>query len=363
MVSGIGFITLVLPWDESGTKKREKPGGEAMTDDSRLPAPIHTGERRLSTLDHLADIPEEEIWLSKQKSARTRRAYRLDVRHFMRTLAITTPAELRQADHKAVIAWERYMRETEHAAASTIRRRLAALSSLYKHLVRHNHAARNPVGEVERPAINRDEGATLAFSKEQARKMLHAPVTETPEGEPLEGKPLIRGLRDRAILSVGLQVGLRRAEIAALTVGDLHQNRGYDLLRVMRKGGRRDALAINPQTAARLRAYLDKAGHGADVDGPLFRPLKHNGKQDAARRHMDPDAIDRVVRKYAGELGLDRGYSAHSMRATFITTALENGAQLEDVQKAAGHRDPSTTKLYDRRGYNPEKAASFFATY
>jgi integrase/recombinase XerD len=76
---------------------------------------------------------------------------------------------------------------------------------------------------------------------------------------------------------------------------------------------------------------------------------------------MDPDAIDRVVRKYSGVLGLDRRYSAHSMRATFITTALENGA-LEDVQKAAGHRDPSTTKLYDRRGYNPEKA-SFFATY
>ena len=54
-----------------------------MTDDSSLPAPIHTGDRRLSTLDHLADIPEEEIWLQKQKSARTRRAYRLDVQHFM----------------------------------------------------------------------------------------------------------------------------------------------------------------------------------------------------------------------------------------------------------------------------------------
>ena len=78
---------------------------------------------------------------------------------------------------------------------------------------------------------------------------------------------------------------------------------------------------------------------------------------------MDPDMIDRVVRKYAGALGLARGYSAHSMRATFITTALENGAQLKDVQKAAGHRDPRTTKLYDRRGYNPKKAASFFATY
>jgi integrase/recombinase XerD len=62
-------------------------------------------------------------------------------------------------------------------------------------------------------------------------------------------------------------------------------------------------------------------------------------------------------------IGMGKGFSAHSMRATFITTALENGASLEDVQKAAGHRDPSTTKLYDRRGYNPEKSASFFAVY
>jgi hypothetical protein len=102
-----------------------------MTDDTSLPTPLDRG--RVSTLEQLADIPEEEIWLQKQKSARTRRAYRLDVQHFMRSLGITAPEELRQADHKAVIAWERYMRETKHAASSTIRRRLAALSSLYKH--------------------------------------------------------------------------------------------------------------------------------------------------------------------------------------------------------------------------------------
>ena len=230
-----------------------------MTDDTTLPTPIDTGRRQVSTLDHLASIPEEEIWLFKQKSGRTRRAYRLDVQHFMKTLGITAPVELRQADHKAVIAWERYMRETERAASSTIRRRLAALSSLYKHLVRHDHAARNPVGEVERPAINRDEGSTLAFAKAQARKLLDAPPEDT-----------VAGLRDRAILSVGLQVGLRRAEIAALKVGDLHQNRGYDSLRVIRKGGRRDALAINPQTAVRLRAYLEVAGHGLVYSAILF---------------------------------------------------------------------------------------------
>lgn len=306
----------------------------------------------IATLNQLAAIPEEEVWLASQKSARTRRAYRQDVAHFLRTLGLITPDQLRQVDHRAVIAWERIMREQQGAAASTVRRRLAALSSLFKHLVRHNAASRNPVADVTRPNINREEGSTLAFSKAQARRLLDAPLADT-----------VAGLRDRAILSVGLQVGLRRAEIAALKVGDIHQNRGFDALRLTRKSGRRDALAINPQAAGRIRAYLECGGHGAEHDAPLFRPLRGNGKAHDPAGRLDPDTIDRLVRKYAAGIGLARGYSAHSMRATFITTALENGAQLEDVQKAAGHRDPSTTKLYDRRGHNPEKAASFFAIY
>ena len=91
--------------------------------------------------------------------------------------------------------------------------------------------------------------------------------------------------------------------------------------------------------------------------------MRGNAKAHDAAGQTDPNAIDRVLRKYAAGIGLAQGYSAHSMRATFITTALENVAQLEDVQKAAGYRDPSSTKLYDRRGYNPEKAAILFATY
>lgn len=312
----------------------------------------HALSTGLTPLETLAAIPEEKVWLAKQKSARTRRAYQQDVSHFMRVVGVRSREELRTVDHKAVIAWERYMREVEGAQSSTIRRRLAALSSLFRHLVSHGHAAKNPVTEVDRPAINRDEGTTLAFSKAQARQILDAPSPDT-----------IEGLRDRAILSIGLQVGLRRAEIAALKVSDLHQNRGFDSLRVIRKGNRKDALAINPQAAQRIRAYLDAAGHSDDLDGALVRPLHHNRHSKDVRRGMHPDAIDRILRKYALRIGLSRGFSAHSMRATFITTALENGASLEDVQKAAGHRDPSTTKLYDRRGYNPEKSASFFATY
>jgi integrase len=128
-----------------------------------------------ATLDSLTAIPEEHIWLASRKSLRTRRAYRKDVEHFMRTLGIRSTDDLRRADHKAVLAWEAYMREAEHAEASTVRRRLAALSSLFKHLVKHGVADRNPVRDVERPPINRREGFTPAFSKAQARRLLDLP--------------------------------------------------------------------------------------------------------------------------------------------------------------------------------------------
>ena len=65
---------------------------------------------------------------------------------------------------------------------------------------------------------------------------------------------------------------------------------------------------------------------------------------------------------YAGQFvraGVRRSY----VIIGFVTMALENGAQVEDLQKAAGHPDPSMTKLFDRSGYNSEKAASFFAMY
>jgi integrase/recombinase XerD len=313
---------------------------------SRRPALVRV------SVDALAAIPEESVWLESRKSPQTRRAYRVDVTHFMRTFNISSPEELRKIDHRAVMAWERLMREEEKREASTVRRRLAALSSLFTHLVKFGVVEINPVRDVERPAVNRREGMTAAFSQKQARAILDAPSP----------KKLI-GLRDRAILSVGLQVGFRRAEIAALKVADFQMNRGLDALWVVRKGGKKGHLAIHPQTAQRIREYLEEAKHGDDLESPLFRPVRGNREGQDGRRHLTPVMIDRVLRKYARKIGLARGYSAHSMRATFITTALENGAGLEDVQLAAGHADPSTTKLYDRRGYNPEKSASFFANY
>ena len=321
--------------------------GEHPKDDLPVTRNVDSG----LSLHLLRSVPEEEVWLAGQLSPHTRRAYKRDVAHFVRTMGIRSAEELRQVNRAAVIAWQNLMKE-RGTKPRTIRRRLSALSSLFSHLVAHRAADTTPLRDIKRPRVNRRQGTTRAFSSKEARKILDAPDPVT-----------LQGLRDRAILSVGFQAGPRRSEIASLLVKDFHTNAGFKSMHFIRKGGEDLSLALNPQTSQRIQDYLAVAGHGSDLDGPLFRPIRKNQHRQESRRPVHPETVDRILRKYAAALGLDVGYSAHSMRATFITTALNNGASLEDVQRDVGHADPSTTKLYDRRGHNPEKSASFFATY
>lgn len=333
--------------------------------EASLPERLGSTATSLPTVAQLLEIPEEELWLQGQRSPQTRRAYKADVAHFVAALGIRSREDLRLVDRAAVITWMRKMEaEAPPARPRTIRRRLSALSSLFTHLVDRRLVERNPVREIRRPRVNRARGETKSFSKKQARAILDAPeLVENPQTA-AELRTHIRALRDRALLAVGLQVGPRRSEIARLAVKDFHQNQGFWSLHFIRKGGEDLSVSVNPAVAQRIQEYLKAAGHADDHEGPLFRPLRDNRRGQEERRHMDPDMVDRVLRKYAAKaLGLRKGFSAHSMRATFITTALENGASLEDVQRDVGHADPSTTKLYDRRGHNPEKSASFFANY
>jgi integrase/recombinase XerD len=73
--------------------------------------------------------------------------------------------------------------------------------------------------------------------------------------------------------------------------------------------------------------------------------------------------MDWVLQKFGKQPKVGHGYSDHSMPATFITTALEDGAKLEDVHRTAGHVDPSTTQLYDRRWFITSKSAASVVDY
>lgn len=314
----------------------------------KTPAPSSS----LPSVELLAVIPEEDLWLQGQLSRHTRRAYKEDVLHFMRCVNITNRDELRQVARGAVIAWVRAM-ESEGAKPRTVRRRLSALSSLFNHLIEHHLTTSNPVGTIKRPKVNRRTGVTKAFSAEQARAILDAPAGDT-----------VADLRDRAMLSVLLQAGPRRAEVTSMRVKDFHQDGGYWSLQYTKKGDQEHSLSLNPQTVSRIQKYLEAGGHENDADAPLFRATKTSWRNADENRFLSADLVDRIVRKYLKRaLDIERGFSAHSCRATFATNALEKACPLEDVQEALGHADSRTTKLYDKRGRKPERSAAFFANY
>jgi hypothetical protein len=233
MHKGLDNPTVAIPLSHAGSHARVEASEfrvstrwrtmSAMFDTTtpQLPAPTE-GQLIPSTLDALGSLPEEEVWFASRKSRETRQAYAGDVRHFICLFGITSREELRQVDRKIMMAYPRHLREVQRLHPTTIRRRLSALSSLFRHLIQFEVIAANPVQAIDRPAINRWQGMIPAFSPQEARVLLDAPDPTTEEG-----------LRARAILSLGLQVGLRQSEIMCLKVRDLHTTGGYDALRAV----------------------------------------------------------------------------------------------------------------------------------
>jgi len=149
-------------------------------------------ERRALTpaqFGDLTDVPPELEWLANITNPKTRRAYKNDVGEFSDFTGLRHPTELRTITRAHVIAWRKHL-ESRALAASSIRRKLSALSALFDYLCERNAVAGNPVDGVKRPISNNNEGSTPALGDAQARKLLDAPPDDT-----------LKGVRDRAILA------------------------------------------------------------------------------------------------------------------------------------------------------------------
>src|SRR5262249_20196974 len=137
----------------------------------------------------LSDIPPELEWFGNLDNKNTRKTYERDVKEFFAFIGIGGPGEVRRVTRGPVIAWRKQL-EGRGCAGATIRRKLAALSSLFKKLSEDNAVLLNPVEGVKRPKMTTHEGATPALSDDQTRMLLEAPPKNT-----------LKGKRDRAILS------------------------------------------------------------------------------------------------------------------------------------------------------------------
>jgi integrase/recombinase XerD len=314
--------------------------------DTQLPT-----ERLLTAAEfnRLADVPPEIEWFANLRNRSTRRAYENAIHDFMQFTGIDRPEEFRTVTRAHVIAWRDDLSQRE-LGGSTVRHRLAALSSLFEYLCEKNAVTHNPVKGVKRPMAESGEGKTPALGDHQARELLAAPDEET-----------VKSKRDRAILSTLLFHALRREELCKLKVKDFRNTRrGVPHLKVAGKGEKTRYLPLHPGTNELIHDYLEAAGHGEGDNGALFRPVKNN-RTGHLEKALTPDGVYRLVRRYSSQLGFESG--AHALRATAATNALDHQADIAKVQEWLGHANISTTRIYDHRKTRPEDSPTFKVAY
>lgn len=281
-------------------------------------------------LDPIRDAADlAAAFLAGYKPA-TRAAYGRDLRHFGAFLARIggiDPLDVRRVHIDA------YLREQEEGgvAASTIARRLSALSGFYGYAVDEELIARSPLTRVRRPRVS-DESPRQGVDREQMRALL-------AEAEK-------SSVRDHALVALLCTNGLRISEALDADIADLGRERGHRTLRLTRKGGKRQTVALAPRAADALDALI--AGR---EDGPIF--------VTASGRRVDRFAAAKTIGRLARRTGIEHRVSPHTLRHGWVTAALDAGCALHVVQDGAGHADPRTTQRYNRRRFALDNAAAY----
>jgi site-specific recombinase XerD len=222
----------------------------------------------------------------------------------------------------------------------TVARRLSVIRGTYKQLAAKGLVAwdvAQDIVAIKVPTVQKN--STPSLTQRQAISLLEAIPTHS-----------LQGIRDLALMSVFFVTGCRVSAVVAACVGHLETDGVEHYLNVTDKRGKKRR-KILLDAARAVRAYLEVAGIGEDVEGPLFRPMNPAGTK-VLRRHLGRKTPWRLVKKYCLAAGIEperlgsRGIGVHSLRKTAINDAIRNGAQMHEVREFAGHSDIRTTELY-----------------
>ncbi len=234
--------------------------------------------------------------------------------------------KLLKTDANQIRAFLAFLHEREYSKA-TAARKLATLRSFYKFCLRRGYLTTNPVATIRTPKQEKRLPKFLELSDIQ--KLLTTPDDAT-----------LLGSRDRAMLETLYSTGVRVSELVALNVDDLDVT--GESLRIRGKGRKERVSPIGPTAVTAIRRYLEM--RAADPRSATFDPtplfVNKHGKRLSTR------SVRRKLDKYLSMCGLDPTISPHTLRHTFATHMLNNGADLRSVQELLGHQSISTTQVY-----------------
>ncbi|MBN2428916.1 MAG: tyrosine recombinase XerC [Deltaproteobacteria bacterium] len=277
-------------------------------------------------MQELLDNFIDYLRVERNVSPHTMRAYSLDLEKFFAFLrANGDPGKsgvelLRGVDH---LMLRRYLAELHKTSSRTsIHRRLSALRTFYRYLVREGVAERNPADAVSSP--RKENYLPKVLSVDETFRLLDKGyATET------------LSLRDRAIFELLYSSGLRVGELVSLNVVSVDLN--YGLVRVVGKGRKERIVPVGGKARDAIRAYLDSRGRTVQ-DQPLF--LNNRGGRLTAR------SVERNLKKQLIKAGILKEATPHSLRHSFATHLLDGGADLRAIQELLGHVSLSTTQKY-----------------
>lgn len=210
---------------------------------------------------------------------------------------------------------------------STTARKLATLRSFYKFLIRRGMTAASPLSAIRTP--KQEKRLPKCLDLEQVQRLLEAP-----------GDTDILSSRDRAMLEVLYSSGIRVSELVELEMSDLDLQEG--VLRVRGKGRKDRLTPIGSQAIHALNRYFELRRSDPRCQGTsAIRVFLNKHGQSLSTR-----SVRRKLDKYLVQAGLDPGISPHTLRHSFATHLLNNGADLRSVQELLGHQSLSTTQIY-----------------
>jgi integrase/recombinase XerD len=280
----------------------------------------------------------EEFFQGEIANAHTRKNYVHAVRKFL-AWAEAKHVELIDITPGLV---GKYFQEMD-VAVPTKKLHLAALRKFFDRLVNRHAVYINPAATVRAERFSMVEGKTPEIQRTQAETLIKS--IQTASVHKSNGKPDLVGLRDRAVLSVLAYTAARVGAVAKLNFKSLRHDGTQYALRFAEKGGKSREIPVRADLQKIILAYVQAAGI---TDGPFFRTAAGKSGNLTANAMTGID-ICRMMKRRLKAAGLPTEFSPHSFRVTTVTDLLEQNTSLEDVQYLAGHADPRTTRLYDRR--------------
>lgn len=282
----------------------------------------------MDTFSLLNDFLEYLI-VEKNRSELTRETYERRLLYFLNWLQSDDPRSINATNIRKYRLYLNAKNNKKKPIGKTTQTYyLIAIRSFLKYLAKRNITSLSPenieIGKIEQTEIDFLENNEL-------ERLLASPKTKT-----------LAGLRDRAILELLFSAGLRVSELVSLNKSNLNLERQE--MSIRGKGKKLRIVFISDFARNALTEYLKKR---TDIDEALFIRLRYKALESFTDDlRLTPRSIQRIVKSHAASAGIVKNVHPHTLRHTFATDLLRNGADIRSVQTMLGHSSIITTQIY-----------------